>query len=74
MSTRDDFDELAWRAEQLARPTARSHPPAVLPDIVERRYRRHVTDLAAALGVAERDLVAHLELPDTTDQRRQESA
>lgn len=54
MTTRDDFDDLAKRARMTAaaRPP-RTYPPARLSDIVEARYRLHVTERAAALGVPE---------------------
>ena len=54
MTARDDFDDLAERARMTAaaRPP-RTYPPARLSDIVEARYRLHVTDRAAALGVPE---------------------
>lgn len=70
--SQDDWDALAERARCAPKPV-RTWPPAVLPDIVEARYRRHVTDRAQALGVTERNLAAHLEL-DALDPPRQEIA
>lgn len=69
MTTRDDFDDLARRARMIAAArSARTYPPARLPELVEARYRRHVTERAAALGVAERDLSAVLELAEIEDR------
>jgi len=53
-ATDDDWADLAERARMTAaaRPS-RTYPPARLSDIVEARYRLHVTDRAAALGVPE---------------------
>lgn len=69
VTTRDDWEDLAQRARMIAaaRPP-RTYPPARLPEVVEARYRRHVTDRAAALGVAERDLSAVLELAEIEDR------
>lgn len=69
----NDFDALAERARCAPRPV-RTWAPAVLPDIVERRYRRHVTERAAALGVDERNLLAVLELEAADPPARKESA
>lgn len=69
MTTRDDFDGLAERARRIAsaRPS-RTYPPARLGELTEARYRVHVTERAAALGVAERDLSAHLEWRQIIDE------
>ena len=56
--TSDVWDQLAERARR--RPV-KTWPPAKLAPTVEEHYRRHVTERAAFLGVAERDLVEHLE-------------
>lgn len=55
--TADPFEQLAERT----RNRRRSWPPARLSPTVEENYRRHVTERARFLGVAERDLVRHLE-------------
>lgn len=69
MTTRDDFDDLAERARMIARARpSRTYPPARLGDLTEARYRRHVTERAAALGMAERDLSAVLELAAIEDE------
>ena len=72
--TGDEWDQLAERARQTAlRRPPRTYPPAVLPEIVERRYRTHVTDRAAGLGVREADLTAVLAL-GAVEHAEQESA
>lgn len=52
----------------------RQYPPAVLGELTEARYRVHVTERAARLGVSERDLSAHLEWRQIIDDIRQETA
>jgi hypothetical protein len=56
--TPDVWDQLAERARWRR---VRTWPPARLSPSVEEHYQRHVTERAAFLGVAERDLVEHLE-------------
>lgn len=46
--------------------------PARLGDITEANYHRHVTMRAAALGIPERDLAAHIEWAAMLNQLRGE--
>jgi len=63
MSARDDdWADLAERARMTAaaRPT-RTYTPARLSDAAEYRYRVHVTERAAFLGIPERLLLELIE-------------
>jgi len=57
MTARNDFDLLAERAR---RAPWRTWVPARLSPTVEAHYRRDVTERAAMLGIAERDLFDHV--------------
>ena len=48
------------------------HQPARLGDITEANYHRHVTMQAAALGIPERNLAAHIEWAAMLNQLRGE--
>ena len=56
MTRRDDMQDLAVRAAR----SRREWQPARLAPTVEEHYRVHVTERAAALGIAERDLFDHV--------------
>lgn len=43
------------------------YEPTTLGELTERYYRRHVTDVAAELGIRERDLAAYIAVHGPVD-------